>query len=154
MNDQTHEKYVSIEYDKWENFYKPLENKLLDAQNALIEERKRKQHVIIGRTNLYGYRNNHTIATLDFVEDGVFFVQDIAKKEFFNTLWLEFKDYAQERYGNKKIILTREDVKNTVDQLDAAYKRNKDFQEPFITWYNTLPKFIKWLFKLKPKPNE
>lgn len=56
--------------------------------------------------------------------------------------------------SNNTILLSDDDVKKALIEIGKARQESEQFQLRFEAWYMNLPKFIKWLFKLKPKPNE
>lgn len=155
MSDKlNHEKYISIDYDKWESFYKPLENKLKRVEQELETEKRNKQHKVYMRfSSMYSssIRDNVELATVELNVPTIF--NDKFTREFGEAL--QHFMYGSHYSRNRKIMILDEDhVKEALIKIGKAREESNQFQLRFEMWYMNLPKFIKWLFKLKPKPNE
>lgn len=128
------EKYISIEHDRWEEYYKPLEeiNKGLESKVRNLERTLAGNYINLYISNMWFPDASHgRLEKLGIVNIGIDPREGYSVKEFDKGKFLR---YVQELSG-VNISINNERQKQL---LAAAEKVNK------------LPKFIKYLFNIKP----
>jgi hypothetical protein len=176
MENQGHEKYVSIEYDKWENYYKPIEQKLKRVERELKEERDDKQVRITLRLDdfhrPYGRNFDLGIIKIDTILDiqrngGDRYLAQFLPQATKDSLWKAIYNWIQEhgtsfRTLHKEPIrlLTHRDLQIEFRQqqelletqtkgLKILEERLKEREKVIEKRYQNIPRWVKTLFRLK-----
>ncbi len=142
----TEEKYVTIPFDVWESKYKGLEkesNRLL-VELKELEERRRIDIRLISR-QLPMLNTGTRIGYIDLSTDiGSFMLKIEDRERLRHAIESEFKKV--DTFG---VILT---PKQADDLLTKNIKTTNEYQRvtsELLKRLNKIPKFIKWLFKIK-----
>lgn len=130
MND---EKYISIPFDKWENYYKKLEeinkkleDKLTGEVRIVITHNYIKE---FGLQGIYGLINISTGKT------------NLIDYQIQNVI----EDYIRKLAKYKVHILTEEDFNSTIEKLKQINLKIDEDKEII----SKIPKLVKWIFKIK-----
>ena len=130
------EKYVTIEYETWHNKYKPLEEENERLKQDL-EESKIKVRIETNSMRMGDYWRNE----IGYVS---FSVQKGRKVEIKD--WVEVERLINHEFDE----MARGYVKYlTHDQLKEYFAEEKKVSEKIETQIKSIPKIIRWLFKIK-----
>jgi len=157
------EKYISIDYNKWESYYKPLEvlnkelkSEIFELRNKLsIEIDKKEISIRLKLSTLsyhdYGNKGNITVGVysldtrtiLDINTD--YFVQEL-KKEMYKHSMTDPGRWVNNLLTEDKLYKFYDDLQNSRQEL-----QNKRME--IATQINKLPRIIRWIFKIKNNVN-
>ena len=157
MSKLTDEKFVSIEYNTWETKYRPMEEELERVKRELAEEKERKEHTFYLRITDWahypGHNNDTQLPKLNYVTikyTGREWVE-LSKEEIDKGTEQAFnivnKALGLARFHN--MIITDQDVDRVLAMLKKQKEEVEQLRHDNFKRIRSIPKFIKWLFKLK-----
>lgn len=119
------EKYVSIEYELWNNYYKPLEEK-----NKYLQSQVDGKDILVyaHRSWGFGHYTWEYLGVVDLSVNGGMTIKDFNKSAFVKML---------QDQTNIRLIRTKEDEEREVKVLNAVEK------------IESLPKIVRWLFNIR-----
>lgn len=123
MSDTINEKYISIEYEKWESYYKPLEQ-----INEQLQRELRNQDIVV---RIDGWRHSYSFpsyGTLSVHVSGGYTIKNFSKDDLIKAI---------ERAAGIKLIKSEEEIKMEDKILEAKEK------------IDNLPRIVKFLFNIK-----
>lgn len=122
---EPHEKYVSIEFDRWNNYYKILEEINKDLQYQ-VDNKDIK--ISMWRSHGFGHGDWYRVGRIEVGIHGGSTIKDFDRKEFIQHL---------EEISGQKLRSTQEDKEIDDKILNAVEK------------ISSLPRIVRWLFNIK-----
>jgi hypothetical protein len=161
-NKLTHEKYVSIDYDLWENHYKLLEerNKILTQQLEEEIEKKKLTITLSLHRHYRDYKYQEQIGTINMDMAGSYEVlMDYDRERVFRNIQSDLLSVPRGHF-EKITLLTTDDLKtwefkNEEEQkvkLEILTKREGKIEhliQQNYEKYKKIPTFVRWLFGIK-----
>ena len=151
------EKFISIDFQTWETKYKPMEEELAKVKRELEEEKAK--HTCTFNLSI---RDNHYFNHRHW--DDKYLKEKFVTISFDSFRWIplteeetnagvrEAEACINKALGNARFhgwIITEKEVNEALKLLDDKQKRIETLYCNNIEAVNRIPKFIKWLFKIK-----
>lgn len=158
MGKLTDEKFVSIEYDTWINKYVPMEQELSATKEELEKEKESKTHHVYLTIDNYLVKESLAKYKDDMFRGGRY---QSARILTFDNIWsINIKDIDVEAIHNEVIkvakmcikdlnLVTYDDLQNHYAQVNYLKEETERLAELNRVRITRIPKFIKWLFKIK-----
>jgi hypothetical protein len=174
--EQGHEKFVSIEYDKWNNYYKPLEQTNKQLLSELQAERRNQEATIGIHIDNYergDFLKNVLMFKISYVHGGekaMTLLKDFDFRAYITNL-INGNSYGDPRYYgrygdnySKKIVIFEDDLiskRNELQQLkDECIEAENKIKQAKVDLENkkqqikkeakeSLPRWVRWLAKVK-----
>ena len=151
------EKFISIDYATWEAKYKPMEEELAKVREELAEEKERKEHTFYLRITDWvhypGYDTSTDLPKRNYVtirytnSDWISLSKEEIDKATEEAFAILNKALSLARFHN--MIITDQDVDRVLAMLKKQRQEIESLRTDNFMRINTIPKFIKWLFKIK-----
>lgn len=158
MGKLTDEKFISIEYDTWNNKYVPMEQELIATKEELEKEKESKTHHVYLTIDNYLVRESLAKYKDDMFRGGRY---QSARILTFDNIWSNnIKDIDVQAIHNEvtKVakmsikdlnLVTYDDLQNHYAQVNYLKEETERLVELNRARITRIPKFIKWLFKIK-----
>lgn len=137
------EKYISIDYDLWLSKYKPLEHENMRLKDELEKSKIKIDIVLQTSYNAYGKYLGHIDIRIDSPEH--------FRLNFHNSDEILMDEVKKQinRIGGTHLFASKIEVEGLIRSIQESSKEyQKSFNE-YISRKDNIPRFIKWLFKIK-----
>ena len=143
-------KYISIPLNEWESEYKPLKERLEEVQEELEKEKRSKSGVLYVRLltrNFPLYNTDMRIGHIDFsIKDAPKI--SIEKRKELEDLIVE-RLFVQRSHAFNIKLATPELLDTSIKKMETLRDETKATEKRIQNKLATLPKIVKWLFKIK-----
>lgn len=139
------EKYVSIEFDTWENTYKPMEEENIRLREQL-KEHKIKVHIYLSGMPGGG---DKSIGYLDFVTSNNENRVEWNQRDGMDRVIKEGVYEAMTRCGSERWYIGRNEVDKKADDIKTLIKEFQSISELNARRIAGIPPIIKWIFRIK-----
>jgi hypothetical protein len=146
------EKYVSIEFNTWNNRYKPMEEDNQRLRQQVKELTENNIRVFIYLASDYRSMGPMSSRSVGYLEVKTQFDGNIFSWEDRKKMEVVVNDGVTEAIYNshsKDWYIGREEAESRIDKMANLIKHYDKIVEANKQHIAGIPKFIKWLFKIK-----
>ena len=152
------EKYISIPYERWDTYYKQLENKYTQLLKDFEREKESKTFKIHLYTS-HHYNDNfrYTTISLSRTDHNWEIIDDKELKGIVESLMNNSNEYytgPYGTYGGRYELFNVEKIKEYIQQYEEERKKTEEQIDKLANIYRKLPFWIKPFFNRKMKEYE